>query len=406
MKTNTPLRPLSQRARKTPPSPIRRLSGLAEQAKQGGAKVHHLNIGQPDIVSPNEFLASLPRYADKVVAYEASQGSQILRENWSHYMNDLLSLSTQPNNFLITMGASEALIFLFMALCDAEDEILIFDPTYANYIGFAALTGVNLVPVHSALDDGFCLPGIDQIVSSLSDKTRAILLCNPNNPTGTTYSRDELEMLLNLCEERNLYLVVDETYREIVFDGRAPLSILHLAPKNKRIAIVDSLSKRFSLCGARIGCLYSENEVLIEKCLSMAQARLSAPSVEQFAASELLQSVDAQYLEDARNEYEKRRDALCARLSEIEGVTFHTPGGAFYAVVRLPIENAEDFSSYLLREFRDNGETLFVAPAAGFYMGAGRGLNKVRIAFVLTEDTLGRAGDILEAGLQAYRKKG
>ncbi|MCB0332767.1 MAG: pyridoxal phosphate-dependent aminotransferase [Bdellovibrionales bacterium] len=399
-----PLRPLSQRARNTPPSPIRRLSGLALAAKHSGAKVYHLNIGQPDIFSPDEFLTSLPRFVDKVVAYEASQGSQALRVAWSQYMNQLLDLSTTPEHFLITMGASEALIFLFMALCDAGDEILIFDPTYANYIGFAALTGVNLTPIHSKLDDGFCLPSIDSIVEGISEKTRAILLCNPNNPTGTTYTRDELKMLLHLCEERNLYFIVDETYREIVFDGREPLSILHLAPQNKRIAIVDSLSKRFSLCGARIGCLYSENEELLEKCLSMAQARLSAPSVEQFAATELLTSVDETYLHNTVKEYEKRRDVLCSRLSEMEGVTFHKPGGAFYTVVRLPVENAETFSSYLLREFRLNGETLFIAPAAGFYMGQGKGINKVRMAFVLNEQSLLRAGDILEAGLKAYQE--
>ena len=396
------VRPLSARARKTPASPIRRLAGLASSARAEGAEVLHLNIGQPDVASPPEFLNALSDYDQNIVAYEASEGNQSLRSAWSEYMNEELTLETDPEQFLITMGASEALIFLFMAICDPGDEVVIFDPTYANYIGFAALTGVELRAVPSSLEEGFRLPALDRIRGQISRKTKAILLCSPNNPTGTTYSRDEIAQLLELCHEHDLFFIVDETYRELVFDNQEPISVLHLAPKDARIAVVDSLSKRFSLCGARIGCLYSPNEELIAKSLNMAQARLAAPSVEQFAAAELLRAKSFEYVSSVKAEYQSRRDVLCDRLKQIPGVDVHIPSGAFYTVIRLPVEDAEAFSSFLLREFRSDNQTLFLAPASGFYMEPGKGVQKVRIAFVLEKPALIRAGDILETALTKY----
>ena len=250
---------LSNRARQTPPSPIRRLAHLAEKAKKSGNKVFHLNIGQPDIPSPQEFFDGVRLFKDEVLAYEKSQGNDALCRAWSASMNRALGLQTTPQQFLITTGASEALVFLFMTCCDPGDEVIIFDPTYANYIGFAALAGVNLVPILSKLKDNFALPSLEMIEEQITNRTRAILLCSPNNPTGTVYTREELQFLLNLCEDHNIFFVVDETYREFVYDGLKPFSILELAPNSERVIVVDSLSKRYSLCGARIGLLnYSQ----------------------------------------------------------------------------------------------------------------------------------------------------
>ncbi len=395
---------LSSRALRTPPSPIRALSGRAATAKAAGVHVHHLNIGQPDLHTPQAFFEGVERFRDPVVAYDASAGSADLRAAWSRYMNQTLSLNTSPDEFLITMGASEALVFIFMTCCDPGDEVIVFDPTYANYIGFAAITGVNLIPVLSRLDDGFALPPLEAITDRLSPRTKAILLCSPNNPTGTVYDRAQLRMLLDLCEEANLLLVVDETYRELVFDGREPLSILHLEAASDRVVVIDSLSKRFSLCGARIGLLYTTNEELRAKALNLAQARLAAPALEQHAAAHMLEHLPENYVETVRKSYEERRDVLCARLADLPDVTTQVPCGAFYTIARLPVDDAEDFASFLLSDFTANGRTVFVAPASGFYMGHSRGHNKVRIAYVLNPDDLADAADVLGQGLHAYRK--
>ncbi len=396
---------LSTRALRTPPSPIRRLAYLATQARSAGVHVHHLNIGQPDVATPASFLEGVERFSDRVVAYNPSEGCPKLRAVWSDYMNRTLGLDTSADEFLITMGASEALIFIFMTCCDPGDEVIVFDPTYANYIGFASIAGVNLIPVHSRLDDGFDLPPLEAITDRLSPRTKAILLCSPNNPTGTVYDRAQLRMLLDLCRDANLFLVVDETYRELVFDGRTPLSVLHLDPANERVIVVDSLSKRFSLCGARIGALYTTNQELMAKTLNLAQARLAAPAIEQYAAAHMLENLPADYVDSVRQGYQDRRDVMYARLCDLPDVVTHLPSGAFYTIARLPVEDAEHFASFLLSDFSLDGQTVFVAPASGFYMGYSRGHNKVRIAYVLEPDHLADAARVLKEGLCEYRKR-
>jgi len=394
---------LSQRAQNTPPSPIRRLAHLAGAAKAKGRRVFHLNIGQPDIKSPREFLDGIGLFKDEVVAYEASEGNPRLRAEWAGFMRKSLGLNISPDQFLITTGASEALIFVFMTCCDPGDEILIFDPTYANYIGFAAISGVKLVSILTNLEDGFALPAPEVIESRISPKTHGILLCSPNNPTGTVYSRSELRMLLDICNRHNIFLIVDETYREIVYDGLEPLSILHLEDGNDRVVVVYSLSKRFSLCGARIGCLITSNQELRAKALNQAQARLSVSSVDQFAAAHMLATIGPEYLSEIRREYEKRRDAMFEALQQLPDVLAHRPLGAFYTVARLPIDDADQFASFLLSEFSFRNSTVFVAPASGFYMSNGRGQNKVRLASVLEVENLVQAVEVLGHGLLTYR---
>lgn len=396
---------LSNRGRNTPPSPIRKLAPLAAKAKKSGIHVYHLNIGQPDIESPREFFDGLAAYKDKVVAYEQSQGNEGLCAAWSNYINRTLKIRTRPEHFLITTGASEALVFIFMTCCDPGDEIIIFDPTYANYLGFAAIAGVHLVPVLSNLDDNFALPAHKEIEQKITNRTRAILLCSPNNPTGTVCTEQELRFLYELCEENNIFLIVDETYREFVYDDRKPLSILNLVPESDLVIVVDSLSKRFSLCGARIGCLLTSNEDVIATALKIAQARLAAPTIDQFAAAYMLNRIQDDYLENVRKEFLLRRDALYHSLKQIPGVEAHKPMGAFYTVVGLPVENAEDFATFLLSQFSLNGKTTFIAPAAGFYMQNEQGLKKARFAYVLNKSEIEGAIEVLAAGLERYPQK-
>jgi aspartate aminotransferase len=395
---------ISKRARLTPASPIRRLAGLARQAKQNGKKVYHLNIGQPDVHTPVEFFAGIKEYDSQVVEYETSEGNHLLREAWSNYMERSLGIAVPPQSFLITTGASEALIFTFMITCDPGDEILIFDPTYANYIGFAAISGVDLIPVMTTIENGFGLPPLEQIQSQLTSRTRAILACNPNNPTGTVYSKEEIAGLLDLCNRNNIFLVVDEAYREFVYDGLTPYSVLELDPSNERIIVVDSLSKRFSLCGARIGALITPNQRVLSTGLSIAQARLAAPTIDQWAAAYMLNHISDEYSKVTTKEYEERRDRLFSRLSKIPGVEAFKPRGAFYTVARLPVAHAEDFAKFLLNDFDDNGETVFVAPASGFYQTKERGNDEIRLASVLSSQHLERAMEILEGALWEYKE--
>jgi aspartate aminotransferase len=393
---------LSNRAHNTPPSPIRKLAHLATKAKKAGTHVYHLNIGQPDIESPQEFFEGLRLFKQKVVAYEQSQGNEGLCIAWSNYINRTLQIQTNPDQFLITVGASEALVFLFMTCCDPGDEVIIFDPTYANYLGFAAITGVNLVPVLSDMANDFALPERSKIEQSITNRTRAILLCNPNNPTGTVYTREELQFLFDLCEEHNIFLIVDETYREFVYDNIKPLSILHLVPNSKRVIVVDSLSKRFSLCGARVGCLLTCNEEVLATSLKIAQARLAAPTIDQVASAYMLEHIPDSYLEGVRNEFLLRRDALYYALKDIPNVVIHKPKGAFYTVAQLPVKNAEDFAAFLLDRFSYKKRTTFIAPAAGFYMQNSQGIQKARFAYVLKKSEIEEAVEVLAAGLEQY----
>jgi len=396
---------LSNRARITPPSPIRKLAHLATKAKKAGIHVYHLNIGQPDIESPLEFFDGVRLYKQSVVAYEQSQGNENLCVAWSKYINRTLQIETSPEQFLITVGASEALVFLFMTCCDPGDEVIIFDPTYANYLGFAAIAGVNLTPVLSTMENDFALPGRSDIERKITNRTKAIIVCNPNNPTGTVYSKEDLELVFELCEEHNLFLIVDETYREFVYDGLKPLSILHLAPNSQRVIVVDSLSKRFSLCGARVGCLLTCNQEVLAATLKIAQARLAAPTIEQFASAYMLEHIKDDYLEGVKKEFLSRRDALFEALKKVPDVAMHKPKGAFYTVVRLPVPDAEDFASFLLDRFSYKNRTTFIAPAAGFYMQNFQGIQEARFAYVLNKSEIAEAIEALAAGLQKYAAK-
>jgi aspartate aminotransferase len=395
---------LSTRAKHTPSSPIRRLAPLAQAAKAAGKKVYHLNIGQPDIPSPVEFFAGLAAYKDTVVAYEMSAGSTELRVAWAEYINRSLGLETNPEEYLITVGASEALIFVFMICCDPGDEIIVFDPTYANYLGFAAIAGVHLTPVTCSLENAFHLPAIDIVERAITQRTRAILLCNPNNPTGTVYTEQELRGVVDLCNKHGIFLIVDETYREYLYTDGKPRSILHLDQNNERFIVIDSISKRFSLCGARIGCLYTKNKEVQRVVLNLASSRLAAPSIEQFAVAHMLRTVSSQLVDDTRKLYRKRRDVLVSALKEIPGVSTYVPEGAFYTLTRLPIKDGDDFCSYLLRDFSFENETVFVAPAKGFYLCDSLGDDQVRIAYVLNESDLSRAIFLLGEGLREYQK--
>ena len=395
---------ISQRAQKTPPSPIRRLAGLAQQAERNGKKVYRLNIGQPDVLSPTEFLAGVREYHDQVVAYEGSQGNQALLRSWSEYINRQYDIGLTEKEMLITAGASEALIFSFMVCCDPGDEILIFDPTYANYMGFAAISGVRLVPLPCALEEGFAIAGREEIERYISPYTRAILLCNPNNPTGTVCSDDELRMLIDVCRKHDIFLIVDETYREFVYDEIKPRCIFQLAPQDPRIIVVDSLSKRFSLCGARIGSLVTWHAAVMKAAFHIAQARLSAPSIEQYAAAHMLRTIGEGYVAAAHAAYRARRDVAVRVLRELPDVQVHAPQGGFYLLAKIPVEDAEDFATYMLNDFAYEGETVFVAPAAGFYMHREAGRSTIRIAFVLQPDDTERALRVLGKGIEAYRE--
>ncbi len=399
MNKSNPL--LSSRAINTPASPIRSLSPLARIARKTKT-VFGLNIGQPDLATPTEFFEGLAGFHSKVVAYEISEGNLELRTNWCDYLKRASQLEVSPEQMLITTGASEGLVFSFMVTCDPGAEIIVFEPTYANYMGFAAISGVHLVPVSTQLEMGFSLPAIEQVTSKLTANTRAILICNPNNPTGTLYSEQQIKELLELCEDHSLFLIVDETYRDIVFDGRANRSVLEIAPNNQHVIVIDSLSKRFNLCGARIGCLISANMDFLTKTLSLAQARLASPTIDQMAASYLLKNISKDFVQGVCDEYQKRRDALHQGLSQISNVKAFNPHGAFYSILELPVPNATDFIKFMLTDFDLNGETVFLAPAAGFYITPNLGLNQVRIAGVIEQGLLTKSAEIISEGLKQF----
>jgi aspartate aminotransferase len=384
------------------------LAGFAQKAEESGTHVYRLNIGQPDVASPPEFLDGLKKFHGGLVPYETSKGHAPLLREWTNAINRDYKIDITPDQMIITMGASEALIFSFMVCCDPGDEILIFDPTYANYIGFAAISGVRLIPLPCTLEEGFALPTAEEIERYVSPYTKAILLCNPNNPTGTVATDKELETLLSVCRKHDLYLIVDETYREFVFNGKQPRCIFELSKRDPRVLVVDSLSKRFSLCGARIGCLLTWNDELMKAAFHIAQARLAAPTIEQMAAAHMLQLLTDEYLSSAICEYRTRRDTAVEALGKISGVKTNVPSGGFYLVAQLPVSNAEEFATFMLTQFSHNGATTFVAPAAGFYMHANGGRDMIRIAFVLNNEDTRKAIEVLGVGIDAFNesKKG
>ncbi len=393
---------LSRRAQAMPASPIRRLAPLAEAAKARGVRVYHLNIGQPDIETPACMRARLRELDEKVLEYSPSPGTPEFLRSLRRYYETRLGLTLDERHILATTGGSEAILFAFLACANEGDDVLVVEPFYANYRAFATMAGLNLVPVTSRGRDGFHLPPRDVFERALTPRTRIVILCNPNNPTGTVYSRDELEAVAGFCRDHGLFLVSDEVYREFVYDGRKAMSALELDDADDFVIVVDSLSKRYSACGIRLGALVTRNAEVYDAALRMAQGRLSPPGLAQFIAVGA-ESLGDDYTRDVVAEYQKRRDVLYEGLKSIDGVFLQKPEGAFYCMARLPVDDADDFAAWLLTDFAHDGATVMVAPGSGFYASE-RGRGEVRIAYVLNERDLRTSIELLREALARYRR--
>lgn len=391
---------ISEKGYNMPASPIRKLTPFADQAKKEGKKVYHLNIGQPDIETPEVMLNALKNIDFKIWAYTASEGTASYRAKLSEYYNKL-NYNIEPTDILVTTGGSEAITIAMQACLNPGEEIIIPEPFYANYNGFACSADIVVKPIMSYIDNGFALPAISEFEKLITSKTKAIAICNPNNPTGYLYSRAELEALKELCLKHDLFLFSDEAYREFCYDGREFISPMHIDGLEENVVILDTVSKRYSACGARIGCLITKNKDLYQTALKFAQARLS-PSLEGQIAGEAAIDTPASYFESVLKEYTARRDILVQGLNTIKGVFCPNPGGAFYVVAKLPIDNADKFCQWMLEEFSYNNETVMMAPATGFYSTENSGTNQVRIAYVLNIEELKKALTCLDKGLKAY----
>ena len=394
------MKDISDRIQEIPLSPIRKLTPLADEAKSRGIKVYHLNIGQPDIHTPEEGMDAMRKIDRKVLEYSPSQGFLSLRQRISEYYAGF-GMKYSPDEIIVTTGASEAVLFSFITCMDPGDEIITTEPTYANYLSFAAAAGVKVVPITTSINNGFALPPAERFEELITDRTRAILICNPNNPSGSLYSREEMEMLAEIVKRHGIFLFADEVYREFVYDGMDFFSAGHLEGVDENVVIFDSMSKRFSECGIRIGAVITKNKAVAEGFLKLAQARLSPPLIGQIVAEASFSAGHA-YLDPIAKEYRHRRNVLVECLQNIPGIKVIRTQGAFYVIASLPVENAEDFCSWCLSDFSDNGETVMMAPASGFYITPGLGLSEVRIAYVLNAADLQRATAILGKALQQY----
>ena len=391
---------ISSKGQSMPDSPIRKLAPFATAAKAAGKRVIHLNIGQPDIATPAVALDAVRQDTRTVIEYSPSEGFASYREGLAAYYRSV-NVEVTADDILVTTGGSEALVFAFMSCLNPGDQVIIPEPFYANYNGFAQMAGVEVVPVTASLDDGFALPPIEAFASKINDKTKAILLCNPGNPTGTVYAPEALDALAELVRAHDLYLFADEVYREFCYDGAKPKSVMELPGLEDNVVLVDSVSKRYSMCGARIGALVTKNPAVRKAAMKFAMARLSPPTLAQVASEAALQT-SANYFKEVRERYVERRDALVEGLREIPGVKVPTPGGAFYAVCELPIDNADAFCQWMLEHFDLDGDTVMMAPATGFYATPGAGTREVRIAYVLDVSDIRRAVACLAAGLEQY----
>jgi aspartate aminotransferase len=391
---------ISSRGQHMPESPIRKLAPLADAAVQRGTRIFYLNIGQPDIESPEVALEAVKQSDLKVLEYSPSPGFASYRAGLAKYYQGI-GLDVQASDVIVTTGGSEALSFAMGSMLDPGDEVIIPEPYYANYFGFAQALGAKVVSVPSSIESGFALPPISALEAVITPSTKAVLVCNPGNPTGYVYRRDELEALRDMALKHDLFVIADEVYREFVYDGAEAISVLSLAGLEQHAVLIDSVSKRYSMCGARIGCLVSKNSELVATALKFAQARLSPPTYEQIAAEAAL-ATPPSYFEAVNAEYRARRDTLVSRLNAIPGVFCPTPRGAFYAVAELPVDDAEAFCRWMLEEFSFEGDTVMMAPAAGFYAARSLGKRQVRLAYVLKQAALERAMDVLEQGLAAY----
>lgn len=384
-------------------SPIRRLVPLARKAKENGIHVIHLNIGQPDIKTPVEALDAVHAYAEETIAYGLSEGEVKLRKALLKYYERLGINDLTEDDIMITTGGSEAIQFTLITLCDPYDEFIVPEPYYTNVATFANVAMVKLRPVTSSSSNGFILPSIDAFEDKINKKTTGILLCSPNNPTGHIYTEEELKALLEMCKKHDIFLVVDEVYREFCYDGKKFTSVLSFPEYADRVICIDSFSKRFSMCGSRIGAIVTKNKEFMANCLKMAQARLCPPAIEQEAAAAALTAPQS-YIDETISEYEKRRDVLVNAMQKIEGVRVNMPKGAFYFIADLPVDDAEKFAVYMLTEFSYKGNTVMFAPAEGFYWTEGLGKCQARFAYVLKTEELEMAAECLRRGLKEYRK--
>jgi aspartate aminotransferase len=391
---------ISLKGQTMPESPIRKLVPFAERAREKGRKVFHLNIGQPDIETPIQAMEAVRHNHIKVLEYSHSAGFESYRKGLaSYYQRCGIDISFE--DLIVTTGGSEAILFAMNSITDPGDEIIIPEPFYANYNGFGISSGVNVVPITSRIEDNFALPPIAEFEALITDRTKAIMICNPGNPTGYLYTREELEELARLVKKYDLFLLADEVYREFAYDGAQHHSILNLPGLEENAIMIDSVSKRYSMCGARIGCLVSRNVEVMATALKYAQARLSPPTLAQIASEAALET-GPEYFEAVKKEYTQRRDILVEGLNSIEGVTCPKPRGAFYAMAQLPVDNAERFAQWLLSTFELDNQTVMLAPAEGFYATPGMGLNQVRLAYVLNVEALKKSVDILKEALKQY----
>ncbi len=391
---------ISQKGIQMPESPIRKLVPYAENAKKRGVKVFHLNIGQPDIKTPKVALDAVKNNKIETLSYARSEGSETYREKLANYYTKH-QIHVTANNIVATTGGSEALLFTIGSITDPGDEIIIPEPFYANYNGFSTASGVKVVPVISKIEDNFALPKIEDFEKLITKKTKAILICNPGNPTGYMYSKDEIEKLKQVVLKHDLFLIADEVYREFAYDGLTHTSVMSLDGLTENSIVIDSVSKRYSMCGARIGCIVSKNKAFIATAIKFAQARLSPPTY-ALLASEAALDTPQSYFDDVKTEYVERRNTLVTELEKIEGIKVAKPKGAFYCVAELPVTDTDDFAKWLLEDFNLNNETVMVAPASGFYSTKGEGKNQIRMAYVLNKSDLIRAVEILKVALKQY----
>ncbi len=383
-------------------SPIRKLAPFATAAKAEGVKVYHLNIGQPDIITPVGFFDAVKNFDKKVLEYAGSQGIPELIEAIRKYYTTY-DMNFANEDIIITNGGSEALLFSFMAACDPGDNILIPEPFYTNYNGFAQCLNVNVKSITTVAENGFHLPSKDEILAKIDDKTSAILVVNPGNPTGCVYTKEEVRMIADIAKEKDLWIIADEVYREFVYEGLQYTSFGNMKDVEDRVIIIDSVSKRYSACGARIGSIACKNKKFMAEVMKVCQGRLCVATIEQLGAAALYDT-PASYFKEVNDEYRKRRDVLYEELMKADGVICEKPMGAFYIVAKLPVENAEDFVAWTLKEFRRDNETVMCTPAEGFYSTPGLGKNEVRLAYVLKEEDLRRAGQLLKEALEEYAK--
>lgn len=384
-------------------SPIRGFNKLAAAEEAKGKKIYHLNIGQPDVETPEVFMDAVRAYDDKVLCYAESNGIPQLLDAIIKYYS-LYDIKLTRDNIIITNGGSEALKLVFATVLNPEDEIMVPEPYYTNYISFGCETVAVINPVPTTAEDGYAWAVREKLEAALTPKTRAICCNNPNNPTGRVLTKDDMRVVCEFAKEHNLWIISDEVYREFVYDGGKVTSFGMMDEFADRIVLVDSVSKRYSACGARIGAVISKNEDLMNGVLKLAQGRLCVPTLEQYGAAALF-NLGADYLDEARREYESRRDAAYEEISNIPDVICEKPGGSFYLMAKLPIDDAEDFLRFLITEFEDNGESVMFAPAPGFYKTPGKGKNEIRIAYVLNSDKMRRAAELIRLGIEAYRKK-